>query len=166
MGTSGDATQKEPAMTPTRRHVLRLAAAFPTLFLFARAAHAAPPIYAEDGIAVDGTDVVAYFTQGAPVAGDAAFAHEYMGATWLFSSAENRDAFAADPQAYAPQYGGYCAYAASKGGIASTVPEAWTIVDGKLYLNFSVTVQGIWAQDIPGNIARADANWPAILQNN
>ena len=71
--------------------------------------------------------------------------------------------FEANPEAYAPQYGGYCAYAASKGAVAPTAPDAWTVHYGKLYLNFSQTVRGIWSEDIHGNIAKADANWPAPL---
>ncbi|MEL7086755.1 MAG: YHS domain-containing (seleno)protein, partial [Cyanobacteria bacterium J06597_1] len=95
-------------MQLTRRHLLALAAATPALVLTTRAAVAATPsIYAEGGIAVDGTDVVGYFTQSAPVAGSADITHDYMGATWRFSTAENRDLFAADPEKYAPQYGGY-----------------------------------------------------------
>ena len=128
-----------------------------------RAMAATPQINAEDGIAVDGTDVVAYFTQGAPVAGDPAIALDYMGVTWRFSSDANREAFTANPAAYAPQYGGYCAYAVSQGYTAPTVPEAWTIVDDKLYLNFSTSVKHRWERDIPGHIAAANANWPAVL---
>lgn len=151
-------------MTITRRHLLSFAAASPALILTAQAGFAATPeIYTEAGIAVDGTDVVAYFTQGEPVTGDANITHDYMGATWQFSSEENRATFAADPESYAPQYGGYCAYAVSKGATAPTVPEAWTIVDDKLYLNFSLGVKETWKADIPGNIAKADANWPGVL---
>ena len=87
-----------------------------------------------------------------------------MGATWRFSTEANRDAFAANPEKYAPQYGGYCAYAVSEGYTASTTPEAWKIVDGKLYLNYSKDVQKIWEQDIPGRIANGDKNWPKVLQ--
>jgi YHS domain-containing protein len=151
-------------MSLTRRHVLTLALASPALLAFAPSAMAASPeIYAEDGIAIDGTDAVAYFTESAPVAGDEAITFDYMGATWRFSTEANRDAFAADPTAYAPQYGGYCAYAVSQGYTASTVPEAWTVVDGKLYLNFSTSVRRRWERDIPGHIAAADANWPSVL---
>ncbi|WP_412562449.1 YHS domain-containing (seleno)protein [Thalassobius sp. MITS945101] len=121
-------------------------------------------IYTEDGIAVDGTDVVAYFTEGKPVSGAEDITHDWMGATWRFASEDNRAAFAADPVAYAPQYGGYCAYAVSEGYTASTVPEAWRIVDGKLYLNYSRRIQKRWAKDIPGRIAAADANWPKVLE--
>ena len=73
------------------------------------------------------------------------------------------DLFAADPEKYAPQYGGYCAWAVSQGYTASTDPEAWKIVDGKLYLNYSKSVQQTWEQDIPGNIAAGDGNWPKVL---
>jgi len=151
-------------MIISRRHILTLALTAPVAAAFApRAIAATPQIYAEDGIAVDGTDVVAYFTQGAPVAGNPAIALDYMGVTWRFSSDANREAFTANPAAYAPQYGGYCAYAVSQGYTAPTVPEAWTIVDDKLYLNFSTSVKRRWERDIPGHIAAANANWPAVL---
>ena len=151
-------------MQLTRRHLLTLAIATPAVAAFAPSAMAATPeIYAEDGIAIDGTDAVSYFTEGTPMPGDEAITFDYMGATWRFTSEANRDKFAADPAAYAPQYGGYCAFAVSKGATAPTVPEAWTIVEDKLYLNFSTGVRQTWQQDIPGNIARADANWPGVL---
>ena len=113
---------------------------------------ASPDIFAVDGLAIRGTDPVAYFTDAMPVAGSPD--HTLVA---------NRAAFEADPTAYAPQYGGYCAYAASKGAVATTVPEAWTVHEGKLYLNYSTSVRGIWSQDVAGNIALADANWPSIL---
>ena len=148
----------------TRRHMIRLAIATPAVAAFTPAAFAAtPPVYANDGIAVDGSDVVAYFTQRAPVAGNPEITFDYMGATWQFSSTENRDLFAADPSSYAPQYGGYCAYAVSHGTTASTVPEAWSIVDDKLYLNFSRRIKRRWNRDPETYIAAADANWPAVL---
>ena len=115
-------------------------------------------------LAVSGYDPVAYFTQGRPVEGQSALEYEWNGATWRFSSAENRAAFKASPEAYAPQYGGYCAWAVSQGYTAKSVPDAWRIVDGKLYLNYSKDIQKRWAEDIPGNIAKADANWPKVLE--
>ena len=156
-------------MPATRRQLLILAAGsvpvVATLAVLAPSVRASKPsVYANDGIAIDGTDAVAYFTEGEPVAGSPEFAHDWMGATWHFSTAENRDAFAADPEAYAPQYGGYCAYAVSEGYTASTVPEAWKIVDGKLYLNFSRRIQRRWERDIPGHIESANANWPSVLE--
>jgi YHS domain-containing protein len=114
------------------------------------------------GVAIEGTDPVAYFDQGRPVEGSSDFEHEWMGATWRFVSAENRDRFAADPEKYAPQYGGYCAWAVSQGYTAKIDPEAWSIVDDKLYLNYSKDVQKQWSADVPGNIAKGDANWPTI----
>lgn len=154
-------------MPATRRQLFALAASLPviaTLAVLAPAVRAnEPSIYANDGIAIDGTDAVAYFTEGKPVAGSPEFSHDWMGATWHFSTAENRDAFTANPDAYAPQYGGYCAYAVSEGYTASTVPKAWKIVDGKLYLNFSRRIQRRWERNIPERIASADANWPSVL---
>lgn len=151
-------------MTITRRHLLTFAMIAPAATIIARSAMAAThQVYAEDGIAVDGSDVVAYFKEDRPVAGDPGITFDYMGVTWRFSSVDNRDTFAADPLAYAPQYGGYCAYAVSQGYTAPTVPEAWTVVDGKLYLNFSTSVRRRWLRDVPGHIAAADANWPSVL---
>jgi YHS domain-containing protein len=120
--------------------------------------------FVEDGVAIKGTDPVAYFTENAPVQGSEEFAYEWQGATWHFSSAENRDKFAANPEQYAPQYGGYCAYAVSKGSTAPIDPGAWKIVDGKLYLNFDKSVQEKWEKDIPGYIEKANANWPGVLE--
>ncbi len=115
------------------------------------------------GVAIDGWDPVAYFTDGKPVEGSREFVHEWNGATWRFASAAHRDLFAQAPEKYAPQYGGYCAWAVSQGYTADIDPEAWKIEDGRLYLNYSLDVQKKWATDIPGNIAKADANWPKLL---
>jgi YHS domain-containing protein len=117
------------------------------------------------GTAVEGYDVVAYFTDGKPVEGTDDFSVDWKGATWQFSSEENKALFESDPEKYAPQFGGYCAWAVSQGYTASTVPEAWSIVDGKLYLNYSKGVQNTWEQDIPGNIKLADTNWPNISKD-
>lgn len=114
-------------------------------------------------LAVRGYDPVAYFTLARPVEGSSEFEVEWMGARWRFSTAENLAAFEANPEAYAPQYGGYCAWAVAQGYTASSDPEAWKIVGGRLYLNYSKSVQGRWEQDIPGNIAKANGNWPAVL---
>ena len=114
------------------------------------------------GVAVKGYDVVAYFTQSKPVKGSAAFAHSWMGATWWFASAEDRDQFAASPEKFAPEYGGYCAYGVSQGHTVEIDPEAWRIVEGKLYLNYSKGVQQKWVQDVPGNIIKAKQNWPKL----
>ena len=152
-------------MLTTRRHFLALAAAAPAFASVGYMANAASQtkIYSEDGIAIDGTDPVAYFTKGAPVPGDASITYDWQGATWLFSTTANRDAFAADPVAYAPQYGGYCAYAIAQGSLVSTIPEAWAIVDGKLYLNYSNRIQRRWERDMADYISQADARWPSLL---
>ena len=129
----------------------------------AGAAHAEDPIYTNwRGLALSGYDPVAYFTQGKPVPGSSEHELEWMGATWRFASAGSLAAFRADPTRYAPQYGGYCAWAVAQGYTASADPEAWRIVDGRLYLNYDADVQKKWEADIPGFIARADRSWPTL----
>lgn len=125
-----------------------------------------PPVYRGlfDDIAVSGYDPVAYFTTGAPVEGSKQFEYRYKDTTWRFSTAENLAAFKADPAKYAPQYGGYCAWAVSQGYTAKGDPKAWRIVGGKLYLNYSTDIQKKWEKDIPGLIAKGDANWPKVLE--
>ena len=115
------------------------------------------------GVAVDGYDPVAYFTEGRPVEGRSEFSYRWRGATWRFASAANRDLFAAAPGKYAPQYGGYCAWAVAQGYAADADPEAWKIVEGKLYLNYNQKVMAQWREDVPGNISKADANWPRLV---
>jgi YHS domain-containing protein len=132
--------------------------------LFAGAALAQKaPIYADSSGAIRGYDPVAYFTQGRPVQGSKEFTHRWNGAVWRFASAQNRDRFAAAPQKYAPQYGGYCAYGVASGYAVKIDPAAWSVVDGRLYLNYDRSVQASWKSDIPGYIRKADANWPAVL---
>lgn len=121
------------------------------------------PIYMNNGVAIDGTDPLSYFNQGAPAQGSAEITFDWNGAEWRFTSDAHKSAFAKDPAAYAPQYGGYCAWAVSEGYTASTVPDAWKIVDGRLYLNFSRRIQRKWERDIPARIARGDANWPGLI---
>lgn len=113
-------------------------------------------------VAIEGTDPVAYFTAGKPVEGSRDFTHEWNGAKWRFSSAKNRDLFKANPEKYAPQFGGWCAYAVSQGYTASIEPEAWSIVDGKLYLNYSLSVRKQWQADVPGHIRQGEKNWPRV----
>lgn len=122
-------------------------------------------VFSEDGIAIRGADPVAYFTASEYTPGSDEFTHEWEGATWQFASAENRDLFAANPEEYAPEYGGFCAYAVSQGNTAPIEPTAWKIVDGKLYLNYNDKIQTRWSKDIPGHIAKADQNWPGVLAN-
>lgn len=116
-------------------------------------------------LAVGGFDAVAYFTEGAAVRGSREFETTHQGAVFRFSSAENLEMFLADPAAYAPQYGGYCAWAMAQGYTAKGDPEVWDIRDGKLYLNVNREVQTRWHADVDAFIAAADANYPAILQD-
>jgi YHS domain-containing protein len=113
--------------------------------------------------AVGGYDPVAYFKDGKPVAGKSDITWTWKGATWRFASAENREAFRQKPEAYAPAYGGYCAWAVSQGYTAKGDPNYWKIVDGRLYLNYDGRVQKDWEKDIPAHIAKANANWPKVL---
>ncbi|QBK30008.1 YHS domain-containing (seleno)protein [Roseitalea porphyridii] len=116
----------------------------------------------DGGVAIKGHDPVAYFVSGEAVPGDPAITADHDGATYRFASAENRQTFLAEPGRYAPQYGGFCAYAVANGYTAPIDPEAFTVHDGKLYLNFSKGVRSRWERDIPGNITRGDANWPSL----
>ena len=131
----------------------------------ASSAQAPAAVFAEDGVAIRGADPVAYFTQGEYVPGSADYTYDWGEATWQFASAENRDLFASNPNEYAPQYGGFCAWAVSEGYTAPVDPTAWEIVDGKLYLNFDQRIQRRWQRDIPGHIVRANENWPSVLNN-
>lgn len=119
-------------------------------------------LYSEGNIAIRGYDTVAYHKQGKPVKGDRRYSHEYNGAKWLFSSVENRDLFAADPKKFAPAYGGYCAFGAGNGYLVKTEPEAFSIVNGKLYLNYNVNVSRKFKADLQGRIALAEKNWPGL----
>ena len=116
------------------------------------------------GVAIKGYDPVAFHRDGKPVKGSGDYEFKWKDAKWRFASAENRDLFESDPEKYAPRYGGYCAWAVSEGYTAGVDPEnAWSIVDGKLYLNYNVEIKEKWEKDIPGHIKKADANWPGVL---
>ena len=138
-------------------------------FAFALAALLAPQAcadeittYVSDGAAIGGTDPVSYFRQGEPLPGSDEFTTTWDGVTWKFSSAENRDAFVADPEKYAPAFGGYCATGASFGRKFPIDPVYWNIVDGTLYLNNSSSAQDVFLKDEPGTISRATAQWEKI----
>ena len=123
---------------------------------------AADAVLNKKGVAVNGYDVVAYHVEQNAVKGDKNFTHNWNGVDWHFFSKKNLNAFKQAPNKYAPQYGGYCAYAVSKGSLAPTNPHAWTIHNGKLYLNYSESVRMIWLRNIDKYIARADKNWPGL----
>lgn len=111
------------------------------------------------GTAIRGADPVAYFLADRYVDGSAKHSYSWRGATWRFTSAENRALFVATPERYAPQYGGHCAYAMARGDRVRSDPAQWTIVDSKLYLNYSARIKADWERDIPGFIVRADRQW-------
>jgi YHS domain-containing protein len=114
--------------------------------------------------AVQGYDTVAYFTDGKPVKGDPKFQTEWMGAKWQFANQQHLDLFKAEPTKYAPQYGGYCAYGVSRDYLVKIDPEAWSIIDGKLYLNYDADVQKKWAADPQGFIKTADGKFSDLLK--
>ncbi|MGB8816538.1 MAG: YHS domain-containing (seleno)protein [Rhizobiaceae bacterium] len=148
-----------------RRSALQLAAVLTGAFLLPLQAFAGKSeIFTGlvEGVGAGGFDVVSY-QAGTPVEGKPEFTTKWKGAEWRFASAENRDAFAAAPETYAPQFGGYCAFAVSKGATAKGDPKVWTVVDKKLYFNFNEAVQTNWKEDIPGNISKAESNWPKVL---
>ena len=156
-------------MTFSRRFLLAAALAAPVAALaghyaIAPATAAKPEIFAPGGKAIRGYDPVAYFTEGKPVAGKPDFTHKWKGATWYFASAANRDRFRQDPERWAPQYGGYCAYGVAQGYAVKIEVDQWSVVDGKLYLNYDRSVQRTWKRDIPGYIRKADGNWPGVLK--
>jgi hypothetical protein len=142
--------------------VRRVAAA--TRFVSAIATGLAAPRVNADrpGLALKGYDAVAYFVDGRAVPGDPRFEYAVEGVRYRFASAANRDRFAREPQRFLPQYGGFCAWAVSRGYTADTDPLAWRIVDGRLFLNYSRSVQRQWEGDIPGNVTKGDANWPGL----
>ena len=154
----------------SRRSVLALGA---TAFLFSTAARAAEPAVntlknslfgGRTDTAINGYDPVAYFTVGKPVKGQDGLVTEWMGAKWKFSSQANLDLFKANPEKYAPQYGGYCAYGVTQGSLIKVEPEQFTLRDGKLYLNYDADVQSKWLKDPAGYIKDADAKFQALLK--
>ncbi|MFN2312513.1 MAG: YHS domain-containing (seleno)protein [Spirochaetia bacterium] len=117
-------------------------------------------VNSKKGLAIHGYDPVAYFTQGCALLGDPRYSHTWNGAVWQFASTEHRDLFAADPQRYAPQYGGYCAWAMSKGSVVGIDPHAWHIEDNRLFLNYNARINRRFLKDLPTRIRAADENWP------
>lgn len=126
-------------------------------------AHKKTEIFSPLSQAIGGYDPVSFFKEARPVKGDEKFLYEWKNTRWFFSSNENLDSFKANPERYAPQYGGWCAYGCSNGRKATTDPNAWTIVDGKLYLNHSAEVKEKWMKEQKQRIEQADKNWPALI---
>ena len=122
-------------------------------------------IYSTSAGAIKGYDPVAYFTESRAIKGSKEYACKWKGVMWYFTSEENRDKFEKDPDAYAPKYGGYCAYAISQGYTAKIDPNARKIVDGSLYLNYNQGIQEKWEANQTEFIMYADSNWPKVLEN-
>ena len=119
-------------------------------------------VYIKSNVAIDGYDPVAYFKVAMPVKGRPEFSYKWKDALWYFFSKANLDDFKSDPEKFAPQFGGYCAYGMAEGHKASTSPDAWTVVDDKLYLNYNKNVKDLWNKDRSGNIEKATKNWPSV----
>jgi YHS domain-containing protein len=119
-------------------------------------------IFTTDEGAIQGYDAVAYFTESKPIKGSNEFTFKYKNETWYFASADHLQKFKANPEKFTPQFGGYCAYGMSRGYKAKTDPEAWTIVDGKLYLNYNLDVRKIWNEKQMEFIEKANSNWPTV----
>jgi hypothetical protein len=119
-------------------------------------------VFTKNNIAVNGYDVVAYFTDSNAVKGNEEHTVNWKDANWQFATAEHASLFKANPEKYAPQYGGYCAFGCSRGYKAKTDPGAWSIVNGKLYLNYNSNVREVWNKDIENYIKKADAAWALI----
>jgi YHS domain-containing protein len=142
---------------------LRVVALVLLMLCGSTASWAAGPVNTNrDGVALHGHDPVAYFVQNKPAKGEARYAATHQGAVYWFASDDNRQAFAATPDKYTPQYGGYCAYGVSQGAKPDIDPAAFAVVGGKLYLNLNPAIQQRWQQDIPGYIKAADAKWPEL----
>jgi len=152
--------------------MIRLLLAFALLFTIpalagTAVAAPAPAVSANsEGLAIRGYDPVAFFTDGRPTVGSPAHQLMWNGATWRFASAAALEAFKSDPERYAPQFGGYCAWAVSQHYLAPGDPNYWKIVNGKLYLNANARAKELWEEDQAAAIARGHANWPAVLSDN
>ncbi|MEO6687420.1 MAG: YHS domain-containing (seleno)protein [Dyadobacter sp.] len=132
------------------------------LFMVANAFAQKSEIFEKDGIAIKGYDVVAFHTDAKATKGIENFTYRWKDTNWLFANQENLDMFKKDPEKYAPQYGGYCAYGTADGHKAPTETDTWTVRDNKLYFNYNKKVQGIWNKDQAGYIEKADKNWVDI----
>jgi len=129
-------------------------------------AFAADPIYTswQNSLAVGGYDTVSFFS-GKPQVGKKTLSLDYAGAEWRFSTAGNLDLFKTNPEAFMPQYGGYCAWAVAQNKLAKGTPDYWHVEDGKLYLNFNARIKRRWDKNVRGFVRKADANWPQILND-
>lgn len=161
------ACERSAPATLTRRGLLGLFAAAP-LPGTARASADRPvnTLGSPSGVAIGGHDPVAYFREGGPRKGSPEHVVMNGGATWHFASAANKALFLADPERYKPAYGGFCAYGTSRGYLVKIEPEAWSIVEGRLYLNYDLGVRETWSADTARYLARSEKNWPLLKARN
>jgi YHS domain-containing protein len=120
----------------------------------------------KSGLAIQGYDPVAYFTDSKALLGDSKITSSYHGAIYRFASMDHKTMFDADPAKYEPQFGGYCAYGTSKNKLVPITPEAFNIVDGRLLLQYDLGVREKFNKDVSGNLRKADSNWPGLVEKN
>lgn len=147
-----------------RRQILTSLAALPLMTLASPGHAAMPMIFSSGGLAINGFDPVGYFSDSRPILGRRDQALLWKGAIWSFASRANRIEFESNPWAFAPRFGGYCAYSVSIGQVSTTEPDAWFIHDDQLYLTHDLPTRKRWLRDVTGNIERANKNWPAVLR--
>lgn len=157
-------------INPSRRQLLKQIAvasmAGPAVLSgLAHARTAKPMVYTarSSNQALQGYDPLSYFQLSAPIKGDTRFSFTHLGAEWLFSSESNRDAFIDAPDAYMPQFGGYCAFSVAKGNLVKGDPTLYALVDGKIYVNFNKGVHARWLARPEQMIEKGQSNWPSIL---
>ena len=138
---------------------------FVALVFLSSAVLAQDKVFVKDGIAINGYDAVAYFAEGKPVKGVESLSLKSDNSTWLFSTKENLEKFKNDPAKYKPQFGGFCAFGMSRGYTAPTDPNAWTVINDKLYLNYNLDVKKDWLKDRDNLISTATKNWEQLKNN-
>jgi YHS domain-containing protein len=160
------ATCKESNATPTDLQMKLLSILLAVIGLVLPASAQTKTLQNLDkaGLAIQGYDPVAFFTDGKPVKGKPEFTANHKGATYRFASQEHKDLFVKNPEKYEPQFGGYCAYGVSKNGLYSIEPEAFQIVDGKLLLQYDKGARDNFNKDAKGNLSKANANWPGLVE--
>jgi YHS domain-containing protein len=136
-----------------------------SLLFFCQIALAQKEIFSKSEQAIQGYDPVAYFKESKPVKGNSAYVYRWKDVQWFFANEKNLNDFKANPEKFAPQYGGYCAYGMAGGYKAPTSADAWSIVDGRLYLNYDRKVQNLWKEDQAGFINKANSNWPTVRKS-
>lgn len=158
----GPRARRHRAVAATLRVLTVLCAAITAFAALSASAGQAINVSGEDKLAMKGYDAVGYFDDGHAAMGSKDYEYSWRGANWRFYSAAHRDAFAANPEKYAPEYGGYSAFGIAEGQVADTDPATWTIYNGKLYLHTSEPDRKLWLAAFIGYIGTANSKWPKI----